>query len=77
MILTNASGFHNVCVCKIHQNVKLMLNGMKLKSLEKNVHDFEIETYKDCFKKLHVIPPRQTVVFPKCLNSPGVSKLKE
>ena len=32
-ILAGASGTHAVCVCTIHQNVKLMLEGVKIQQL--------------------------------------------
>lgn len=32
-VLAGASGTHSVCVCTIHQNVKLMMLGMKLQNL--------------------------------------------
>ena len=34
VILAGASGTHNVCVCTIHQNVKLMVEGAKILTLE-------------------------------------------
>ena len=34
VILAGASGSHNVCVCTTHQNVKLMIEGSKVLTLE-------------------------------------------
>ena len=33
-VLAEASGTHAVCVCTIHQNVKLMMTGGKIADLE-------------------------------------------
>lgn len=45
--LPGASGTHNVCVCTVHENCKLMLDAIDLKEYtkdrEKPIHD-----YKDC-----------------------------
>lgn len=43
-ISVRKSGIHNVCVCKIHQNVKLQLHGLK-NELKKGI-DFP-ESSKD------------------------------
>lgn len=32
-VLAGASGSHTVCVCTIHQNVKLMIEGVRLSNL--------------------------------------------
>lgn len=38
-VLPGSAGTHNVCVCKYHQNVKLMLAGSKLNSDYKDLID--------------------------------------
>lgn len=36
VVLANASGTHNVCVCIKHQNVKLMIQAINLKPRQNN-----------------------------------------
>ena len=47
-ILAGASGTHSVCVCTIHQNIKLMLHALKLLS--------PFTTYQDCLAWLTCNP---------------------
>ncbi|MCG8624127.1 MAG: hypothetical protein MJE68_19305, partial [Proteobacteria bacterium] len=47
-ILAGASGTHSVCVCTIHQNVKLMLHALKLPS--------PFTTYQECLAWLTCNP---------------------
>ena len=56
-ILVGTSGAHSVCVCTIHQNVKLMITGCKLSQLTAN-HQYSLtETYQDCIAKIIYNPP--------------------
>lgn len=60
-ILAGASGTHTVCVCTIHQNVKLMMNVINLPN---------IPTYQHCLARIICNPPRE------CTECPGIEKLK-
>ena len=46
-ILAGASGTHAVCVCTIHQNVKLMLEGVKIQRLSPS-QDPQLTNYHCC-----------------------------
>ena len=52
-VLTGASGTHSVCVCTIHQNVKLMILGAKLPELSSS----EFKTYHDFLARIICNPP--------------------
>lgn len=76
VILANASGSHNVCVCTKHQNVKLMLHALKLKKLTENSNGFEMETYKDCFEKMICNTASPMCYLGKCTECPGMDDFK-
>jgi len=67
-ILAGASGTHSVCVCTIHQNVKLMMMEMQLP---------ELPTYHHCLAKIICNPPHPTCYLGECDACPGIEKLKE
>ena len=48
-VLAGASGTHSVCVCAVHQNIKLMMEGSKM---TKRTTDAErpINNYRDCLE---------------------------
>lgn len=47
-ILPGASGTHSVCVCTIHQNVKLMLDAINIGKLTED----RVLNYKDCLNEM-------------------------
>jgi hypothetical protein len=48
-ILATASRTHYACVCTIHQNVKLMANGVKLKDLTRDTNlELDVSTHSHC-----------------------------
>ena len=49
--LAGPSGSHSVCVCTIHQNVTLMMEGTKLAKLTKDM-EIPLTDYKDCLAQL-------------------------
>lgn len=51
-VLAGASGTNSVCVCVLHQNVKLMMLCAKLVSLT----DGELKHYRDCFAAMMCNP---------------------
>ena len=72
-ILAGASGTHTVCVCTIHQNVKLMLEGAKLQELAPS----RLGTYHHCIAKMICNPPLPRCYLGECDCCPGVSKLND
>ena len=67
VVLAGASGTHNVCVCVLHQNMKLMLEGSKLPLNQSfrnlfGVGDNEALTYKHLLAIMSCNPP-----LPECL----------
>ena len=66
-VLAGASGTHSVCVCTIHQNVKLMMYNVRLSTLP---------TYHHCLE-IMCNPPLPTCYLGKCNTCPGIAKFKE
>lgn len=75
-ILAGASGTHSVCVCAIHENVKLLLEGASIKSLTANT-EHVIGDYHDCFKKMICDSPSTNCYMKTCSECPGVQNLIE
>ena len=67
-ILAGASGTHSVCVCTIHQNVKLMMMEIQLP---------ELLTYHHCLAKIMYNPPHPRCYLGECDACPGIEKLKQ
>ena len=51
-VLAGSAGTHSVCVCTIHQNVKLMMIGAKLGKLTEN-DNIPLVHYNHCLATLH------------------------
>lgn len=75
-VLAEASGTHCVCVCYIHENVKLMLVGCKLKDLTSH-DELPFRSYKDCLARMMCNPPLQECFFFRCNSFPGIELLME
>lgn len=73
-ILPGKSGTHSTCVCVIHQNVKLLLEAVDLKSLTAG-KDFELHDYKDCIKMIVCKNPGESCFLNMCQRCPGVNQL--
>ena len=71
-ILAGASGTHSVCVCTIHQNVKLMLLGAQLHELN---HSWS--TYHHLLAKMICNPPLPDCYLGECEVCPGIEPLKQ
>ena len=67
-ILAGASGTRSVCVCTIHQNVKLMMMEVQLP---------ELLTYHHCLAKIMCNPAHPRCYIGECDTCPGIEKLKE
>ena len=70
-VIAGASGTHSVYVCKIHQNVKLMMIGSRLEHLIGG----EIKHYRHCLAKMQCFPPTLECFLRKCTECPGVEIL--
>ena len=67
-VLAGVSGTHSVCVCTIHQNVKLMSFEMQIP---------ELPTYHHCLAKKMCNPPHPRCYLGECDVRPGIETLKE
>ena len=75
-ILAGASGTHSVCVCTIHQNVKLMMLGVKLPDLTAH-SDIPLSTYHNCLAQIICNPPLPGCYLGACDSCPGIASLKD
>lgn len=67
-VLAGGSGTHSVCVCTIHQNVKLMMFELQLSGLP---------TYHHCLARIMCNPPLPMCYLGECDVCPGTIKLRE
>ncbi len=75
-VLAGASGTHSVCVCTIHQNVKLMMQSIKLGEL--NTSDgTSLGTYQHCIAQVICNPPLPNCYLGTCKFCPGFDSLEE
>lgn len=75
-VLAGASGTHAVCVCTIHQNVKLMMIGGKIAE-QSTEDDISLKEYGHCLARIICNPPQPDCYFQICSSCPGISGLKE
>ena len=75
-ILAGASGTHTVCVCTIHQNVKLMMISGKIAELSA-YDDVPLKKYSHCLAKIICNPPQPDCYLQNCNSCPGITGLKE
>lgn len=73
-VLPGASGTHSVCVCVMHQNLKLMLIGGGLAELTKNF-DVPLKSLRDTLTKIICNPPDIRCFFKECDECPGPDDL--
>ena len=69
-VLAGATGTHSVCVCTIHQTVKLMMAGGQLEALTKGWYTH----YTDCLAAMQREPSTYKCVTGKC---PRIEPLRE
>ncbi|XP_066590497.1 uncharacterized protein [Prorops nasuta] len=74
-VLAGSSGTHTICVCSIHQNVKLMMLGCNMAVLTKHMAE-PLEQYSDCLKMIVCPDPNFECYFLKCTKCPGTHALK-
>ena len=75
-VLAGASGTHAVCVCTIHQNIKLMMIGGKIPEISAE-DEVPLKEYSHCLAKIICNPPQPDCYFQACNSCPGLSGLKE
>lgn len=75
-VLAGTSGTHCVCVCTIHQNVKLMLCGARLHELTCS-DDNPLLSYHHCLARIICNPPLPDCYLGECKSCPGTDQLKE
>lgn len=71
-VLAGQSGTHTVCVCTIHQNVKLMMENCKISSIT----SAQITSYKDCLTQMVCNPASIDCHFSNCVSCPGVDNIR-
>ena len=70
-----AKGLHSVCVCTVHQNVKLMWIGAKLNQL--TLEDIPLKSYKHGLAQMTCNPPLLACHMGDCANCPQRSTFNE
>ena len=71
-VLAGASGTHSVCVCTVHQNVKLMMAGSGLEALSGG----QLKHYRHCLALMQCNPPNLDCYLGSCSVCPGTDPLK-
>ncbi|KAK3923447.1 Minor capsid protein L2 [Frankliniella fusca] len=74
-VLAGSPGTHIVCVCQQHENIKLMLDALKLRQFE--VSGENLKTYKECLNLIRCVPPTESCVFGSCSDCPGLEPMQE
>jgi hypothetical protein len=74
-IMTHAGGTHSVCVCTIHQSVKLMLEACKISELARS-SEHHLSTYQHCLSTMICNPPQTNWFFCVCSECPGSTNLE-
>lgn len=75
-VLAGASGTHAVCICTIHQNVKLMMLDAKIADLTAS-DDVPLGTYQHCLARMICNPPQPICYLNRCDACPGINVVKE
>lgn len=70
-VLPGQSGTHSVCVCTIHQNVKMMVDAIDLKQLTEKKAE-KLVDYKDCLAKINCIQPTEACYLNECNECPKI-----
>ena len=75
-VLAGVSGTHAVCVCTIHQNVKLTMLDAKRAELTGS-DDVPLASYQHCLARIICNPPQPICYLNRCDACPGISVVKE
>ena len=65
-VLAGASGTHLICVCAIHKNIKLLIDGSNIKNLTVDLTD-PIKSYHDCLNRIICAEATTDCYFGTCL----------
>lgn len=68
-----SSGTHSVCVCTIHQNLKIMMANINFDEITDNT----FKNYKDCISFVLCPAPQPDCYLFKCTLCPGIDALKK
>lgn len=74
-VLAGSASTHSVWVCKVHQNIKLMIEGAKIPQMTAK-QEISIHSYHDCVARIICNPALLSCYLEKCNVCPGTSKLK-
>ncbi|KAJ8671558.1 hypothetical protein QAD02_002817 [Eretmocerus hayati] len=69
VILPGATGTHTVCVCKIHQNFKLLIHALDLESIDDQLRKWN---YKDILARIICSSPTHECYLRKCPSCPDI-----
>lgn len=72
-ILAGGKGSHNVCVCKIHQNLRLRYAGIKQTLLKKHIQ-FD-KSYRDSFNEMVCKESKSNCFLLNCQKCPGAKNV--
>lgn len=72
-ILAGPKNTHNVCVCKIHGNIRLKFRGVKQAFASKNIN--LQKNYKDFFDEMICECKNENCFLQKCENCPGTKDI--
>lgn len=75
-ILAGKSGTHTVCVCALHQNIKLMIHGAHLQNLVLEGDEKPLTSYHGFLAKIMCNPPAPDCYMNECDECPGIESLK-
>lgn len=75
-VLAGASGTHSVCVCPIHENVKLLIDGANLKSITAESQR-PIKNYHDCLDRMLCEVQSTNCFLGLCDKCPGLTNIIE
>ena len=73
-VLAGSSGTHSICVCTIHQNVKLMMVGSRMEDLD---GDLELTHYSQALSLIRCNPFHPNCALGSCTSCPGPEMLRE
>ncbi|XP_034237312.1 uncharacterized protein LOC117642836 [Thrips palmi] len=71
-VLARSAGTHSVCVCKHHENVKLLMEGANFKSFDES-----LVSYKDFISTALCPTPSATCFLERCKDCPGFEQLED
>jgi hypothetical protein len=75
-ILAGASGTHSVCVCAIHQNVKLLMRDARIRDLTAD-DDVPLTNYHTVLAHMICNPPLPACHLNECKECPCVSAIRD